>query len=78
MKTKFTPGPWYNMKTHVATMTVCYGRVINTGKFDDNPADLDLIAAAPEMLAALERVLLGVDTTDEVRNIIAKAKGELK
>ena len=95
---KHTPGPWWvcgdrpgerrNMNATVrATLdgstrtTVC-----RLGQNNNRPrewADADLIAAAPDLLAALERLLLSGDVRDaaekgalaQARAAIAKATG---
>lgn len=78
MKTnKHTPGPWvvevHDKETTVESkyQTICTN-VSN--------CDADIIAAAPEMLAALEAVQGLCDNHPEIRqqvqSVIAKAKGE--
>jgi len=82
---KHTPGPWvyenYGGTVHVfldneyGTPSIC--KLLS---FDKN-ANARLIAAAPELLEALERVkatgvFLGAITQEMVDAAIAKAKGE--
>jgi hypothetical protein len=83
-----TPGPWH---TQGCTIYAGKNRVAQTwDTCDDLPtptmeADADLIAAAPEMLAALQAALVAVRYLDEhegagclldqVRAAIAKATG---
>jgi hypothetical protein len=88
MKTHYTPGPWH---TQGCTIYAGKNRVAQTWDtwYDGLPtptmeADAGLIAAAPEMLAALEMALESLDAVDvpqewdcrsKVRAAIAKAKG---
>lgn len=79
MKTTHTPGPWHN--AHDERSDYAEIRNANEGIIcrcsNDNAR---LIAAAPELLAALERCLrdgdlpLGVDS--QARAAIASARGE--
>lgn len=92
MTTKHTPGPWLSACNHrwghqvVAraagggTVTIAH---LGNLEFDEDNARL--IAAAPDLLAALEAahgylVLFGTDQLDHVRSVcraaIAKAKGK--
>lgn len=85
---KHTPGPWTIDNSNGATyinqgnqpivpITIC--RLTS----NHTTANANLIAAAPELLEALEgiRELMGIDWLlpefDEAREAIAKAKGEL-
>jgi len=83
---KCTPGPWDRDGIYYLLR---FGRK-NYGPWDDeieegnwmpDEDDADLIAAAPELLAALEE-LVNTDSTmrdwDAARDVIAKAKGEGK
>ena len=88
MKTHYSPGPWH---TQGCTIYAGKNRVAQTWDtwYDGLPtptmeADAGLIAAAPEMLAALEMALESLDAVDvpqewdcrsKVRTAIAKAKG---
>ena len=88
MKTHYSPGPWH---TQGCTIYAGKNRVAQTwdAKHDGLPtptmeADAGLIAAAPEMLAALEMALESLDAVDvpqewdcrsKVRAAIAKARG---
>ena len=86
---KHTPGPWTwtrsNEPGEVITWTLDGPRVLcrwweGIGKPGSHDADARLIAAAPELLAALER-LQNPDLKPKIldyqraRNAIAKAKG---
>jgi hypothetical protein len=97
---KHTPGPWEleagrTLRTRSGTFYLTYGTEPKTGKWSfDSPTELDanarLIAAAPDMLEALEDVLLmlqdmpteryatGADKPmrERVHAIIRKARGE--
>lgn len=91
MKAKHTKGPWF---AHPFTLQVVdkkmwfdedgsrHGDTPNMVINCDSQADTHLIAAAPEMLAALEAWFeceygYGIGPTyDEVKAVIAKAKGE--
>jgi hypothetical protein len=88
MKTHYSPGPWH---TQGCTIYAGKNRVAQTWDtwYDGLPtptmeADAGLIAAAPEMLAALEMALESLDAVDvpqewdcrsKVRAAIAKARG---
>jgi hypothetical protein len=84
---KHTPGPWalekrrdggFNLIGDGKTLCVKLDKVLTDSvDFVDGKANARLIATAPEMLSILEKVLIGCDSADEVRHIIAKAKGEL-
>lgn len=81
-----TPGPWQFLEVagsnpvhyHIASASV------NVGTFDGREADARLIAAAPELLAALKVMVTKVSFRDEyrfqnelkaARVVIAKAEG---
>lgn len=78
MTSKHTPGPWYieiddtTTRVESKTFTIC--------EYVSN-CDADLISAAPDLLAALEKAMrcYGVDMQpahrDEFRAAIAKARG---
>lgn len=83
-KAKHTPGPWYigrhsSQYEHEIHDGKPFGRI---GTVISNNAHL--IAAAPEMLKALEDVVhhlgdtgAGAETRDNILLLIAKAKGEV-
>ena len=97
---KYTPGPWivsdiYPADVYAKDSTTGRGRCVSTGvdirggnvcNTAEDRANAALIAAAPELLAALERVLvchrlkISLDTNagavEQARAAIAKAKGE--
>jgi hypothetical protein len=84
---KHTPGPWkYEEETQTIRSTPSNHWLASMDSWDgavDHAADARLIAAAPEMLEALEYILAwtpqGWDVEkarDMARNAIAKAKGE--
>lgn len=94
-KAKHTPGPWIvssdgkAVRSSADIMANYRRNVVNAGKRDDveeMAANLALCAAAPELLAALERVLechrlkISLDTNagavEQARAAIAKAKGD--
>ena len=92
MKTEHTPGPWILICVDGADFTAIATRLIPLGAMDldaevlgssewlrAEPADLRLMAAAPELLAALQaiRVLapLGSMMRVEADAAIAKATG---
>ena len=82
MKTHNSPGPWH---TQGCTIYAGKNRVAQTWDtwYDGLPtptmeADADLIAAAPEMLAAIERLIHPAADDSDVefaREVIAKARG---
>ena len=92
-KAKFTPGPWIvssdgkAVRASADIMANYRRNVVNIGKRDnveEMAANLSLCAAAPDLLAAAERVLkmlpaYGIYSesgVDELRAAIAKARGE--
>ena len=88
MKSNFTPGPWIAIPTTAISRnanTVRMDVVTTSGEWnpafvagDILPADAHLIAAAPDLLAALERLVHPMaddEDLDYARAIIAKAKG---
>jgi hypothetical protein len=103
MTTKHTPGPWIvdygDTKGHVKSIAVNpdgytptvarYDTLVTSISDSEKAANAALIAAAPELLEALEMVeslLIGIAMTDypvtdeleKVTAAIAKAKGEAK
>jgi len=82
MKTNYSPGPWH---TQGCTIYAGKNRVAQTWDtwYDGLPtptmeADAGLIAAAPEMLAAIERLIHPAADDSDVefaREVIAKARG---
>lgn len=91
MTTKHTPGPWKAVGRDVLSMHA-YPRASGplVCVVDDNddtrwPADSALIAAAPDLLAALESahgylVMMGTDHADHIRSVcraaMKKARGD--
>ena len=95
MEAKYTPGPWKiggvvdGAEMSNATVTASNRIVADVGFESNGSANARLIAAAPEMLEALEdivqqfertRIMVGTDLADSIRvfgkQAIAKAKGE--
>ena len=90
MSKKHTPGPWYIDGPAITSHT--YHRLDCIVENVDTLANAKLIAAAPELLEALEQVLIEYDEVDlaygepqsftsainEARRVIAKARGEHK
>jgi hypothetical protein len=82
---KHTPGPWasvHDADGDYLIMSPESGRFIAVTYTDaeQDEANARLIAAAPEMLEALERILPSLQGTghaNTVRAVIRKAKGEL-
>jgi hypothetical protein len=83
---KHTPGPWrwVDMMHHGYVILDSNNDIIATDIYACEPVDMELICAAPEMLAALEPIddMLGnlsyayrVDMRTLARTAIAKAKG---
>lgn len=80
MSTKHTPGPWQYISTKHRTI-ICAESGDRVAECESLTAsDARLIAAAPELLAALEKALryggLFPDLAEEARAAIAKATGE--
>lgn len=89
-----TPGPWHrNIRANGKYPVVFAGRnthVATAAQFPQNPeeteANIDLIAAAPELLAALQALLadkylsdpINADRMAQARAAIAKATGAAK
>lgn len=78
-----TPGPWRTtgLNVRAGDALICYAT--NHWADDETPenerqANADLIASAPELLAALERLAhpMADDDLDYAREVIAKAKGQ--
>ena len=88
MKEKFTPAPW-RFNAHDGSITDCTKaeNEIATAQLDDwhilgrGYANAHLIAAAPEMYAALESILmewnLEPSDMDWIEKLLAEARGEL-
>jgi len=81
MKSQFTPGPWHlGYNKHDASV---HNGVTIASVCDDAThwkSNARLIASAPELLSALERLVHPMaddEDLDYARAIIAKAKGEL-
>lgn len=86
MSEKHTPGPWVTLKRFGSQeITSINGELIcvlaSTSYSDHVPGNTHLIAAAPELLAALEAITAITDRNhvawDKARAVIAKAKGEV-
>lgn len=85
MKTQFTPAPWRTtgLNVRAGDALICYAT--NHWADDETPeserqANANLIAAAPDLLSALERLthpMADDEDLDYAREIIAKAKGQL-
>lgn len=89
---KHTPGPWHTQHVHPYTHIksdknpmIAVVRSVLTDSRQEFEANAHLIAAAPEMLEALEMMLgiltvagIAADTeaVQHLRSVIAKAKGE--
>ena len=93
MKSNFTPGPWTTKKIDIGTYDVCRcgndglrTRVCRLHASQIEPkhggtieANAQLIASAPDLLAALERLahpMADDEDLDYAREVIAKAKGQ--
>jgi hypothetical protein len=80
-----TPGPWRQTGPNVRAgdALICYAS--NHWADDETPeserqANADLIASAPDLLSALERLahpMADDDDLDYAREVIKKAKGQL-
>jgi hypothetical protein len=82
-ESKHTQGPWHwNGNRLVSEVQQCMTDVVAEVTNVNNPHDFSLIAAAPEMLAALEWIMSEVagcqrdEKYEAARAAIAKAKGE--
>jgi hypothetical protein len=92
---KFTPGPWEVVDGHYPSFknvtgpsftisVVMWATDLTEADYQKRNADLHLIAAAPELLEALLRVLRDVASDgrdgweDQARAAVAKATGEQK
>jgi len=88
MKSQFAPGPWraipttaisrnpHNLRMDIVSTSGEWNPAFIAG--DILPDDARLIASAPELLAALERLVHPMaddEDLDYAREIIAKAKG---
>jgi len=83
-----TPGPWKLVETESTDFTAIENldgdEVLGTSEWlRANPVDLQLMAAAPDLLYALEEILLNetklyndMATVIEAKAAVAKAKGE--
>lgn len=96
MKTKHTPGPWivlhsYNVMKDNRSIANCGGYTVNTPNWqevdEENKANAQLVAAAPALLAALEKIAAGnpakpgewitdIEMADIARAAIAQVRGE--
>jgi hypothetical protein len=81
MSAQHTPGPWaclhYDAHSEVVTHTPIFSSVCDV----HTTADAELIAAAPDLLAALEMALIWLDYEGKydvqgIRAAIAKARGQ--
>lgn len=92
--TKFTPGPWeyddsgyltVDMDRCIMKGELCIALATWDGGMKPRDANARLIAAAPELLEALENALFVLEATgggydyvtSSVRRAIAKARGEI-
>lgn len=88
MMSNYTPGPWVVQETNFAQQKNVYAQTdkppIATvyGSTGENEANARLIAAAPDLLAALKECITAVDVTmygmaiHNARAAIAKATGD--
>jgi len=86
MNTEHTPGPWTVSKPSGNYIDTPAGHSVAALTYSATLADAHLIAAAPDLLAALQEVLCDLDTLREpyrneaicerVRAAIAKATGK--
>ena len=86
MTTTHTPGPWEIRKSHVYDVIYSRGGELIAFVSLKNPAEMNanlrLLSAAPDLLAALERLLAanyGLSPKDaaQARAACAKARGEV-
>ena len=82
MKTQHTPGPWHLVSHRPNLVKVETARVVICDAFgglsDETMANAHLIASAPDLLSALERLahpMADDDDLEYAREVIAKAKG---
>jgi hypothetical protein len=85
MKSQFTPGPWRTtgLNVRAGDALICYAT--NHWADEETPeserqANADLIASAPELLTALERLahpMADDEDLDYAREVIKKAKDQL-
>ena len=82
MKPQHTPGPWHVVFHHPKLVKVETARVVICDSFgglsDETIANARLIASAPDLLFALERLahpMADDDDLDYAREVIARAKG---
>ena len=91
---KFTPGPWTKWRNSVHSEDgICIAECGNSVRTthlseEESEANTNLIAAAPELLEALEAIIKGLEASDEeglighteqiinAKAAIAKARGE--
>lgn len=77
--TAHTLGPWKVSQPSGNYIDTATGHSVAALTFSATPADAHLIAAAPDLLAALDEIFNGVGMTgptmDAARAAIAKAKG---
>ena len=79
----YTKGPWFN-KGYEIQANGCSVEIAKVTVFNQGKANANLMAAAPELLEALQDCLdslgnefnLPEDVQDAARFVIAKAKGE--
>lgn len=94
-ETKFTPGPWSVTDSHYPSFKeisgpsfgikcVMWATDLTEDEYHKRSADLNLIAAAPDLYEALEYVLnvcpaidpSGEDAHEKAKAALAKARGE--
>jgi hypothetical protein len=83
MKPQFTPGPWHatGLNVRAGDALICYAT--NHWADDETPeserqANADLIASAPDLLSALERLVHPMSDDEDLDyacEVIKKAKG---
>lgn len=87
--TKHTPGPWHSrpvgFRGHMEIFTASDDLIAALHLRDDTAANARLIAAAPDLIASLRRVLRMLEINDarlanfgeveEARSIISRAEG---